>query len=88
VESSVAGDEAGRVAAGFELTGSPGFRGQQVAIFFGDDVGFGCELLAVARGDRDRASLVEVAFELVEALQGVGVEVEVEEAGDGGGLRV
>jgi hypothetical protein len=51
-------------------------------------VGLCFQLAAILARDGDRLPLVEVVFELVEAVEGGFVEVEVEEAGNGGESRV
>ena len=60
---------------------------EYVAILGWNHVGVGGDRLAVAGRDFHGDAAVLVAFEAVEAVEGFGVDVEIEEAGNGGGAR-
>ena len=68
--------------------GGPGFVGEHVPGFGWDDIGLGFQLAPIVAGDCDRLPHIKFVFKVVEAGDRGGVEVEVEETRDRGGLRV
>lgn len=88
VKASVFGNESFQLAVGGKFFGGPHFVGEQVPELWSNYVRIGGDDLTVVGRDLDREAPVVVAFKAVEAFEGDGVDVSVNEAGDGRWLRV